>query len=92
MKQIARRDRLKIYSELLMILRDETRKEKFSLTTVQIRLNVPYDRLKKYVSELNNLGLIENEISFRLTEKGTKYITEYEKILEFMKKMGISYQ
>lgn len=91
MKQIARRDRLKIYGDLLTILSEEATKEKIVLTAVQMRLNVPFDRLKKYISELYNLGLIE-EASLKLTEKGKKYISEYEKILDFMEQMGMAYR
>lgn len=92
MKQIARRDRLKIYGDLLSILSEEASREKIVLTSVQMRLNVPFDRLKNYISELHNLGLIEDEVSLRITEKGKKYISEYEKILDFMEQMGMAYR
>ncbi|HSV49359.1 MAG TPA: winged helix-turn-helix domain-containing protein [Candidatus Acidoferrales bacterium] len=91
MKKIARRDKLKIYGDLLAILDEETSKEKVVLTKVQIRLNVPFDRLKGYISELQNLELIENETSLQLTEKGRQYLKEYQKVLDFMKRMGIAY-
>lgn len=92
MKQIARRDRLKIYGDLLSILSEEAYKEKIVLTSVQMRLNVPFDRLKNYISELRNLDLIEDETSLKITEKGKKYILEYEKVLDFMEQMGIAYR
>jgi predicted transcriptional regulator len=53
---------------------------------------VPFDRLKKYVSELIDLGLVKENISFELTEKGKQYLMEYERILEFMKNMGLTYR
>jgi len=92
MKQIARRDRLKIYGDLLTILSEEATEEKIVLTSVQMRLNVPFDRLKNYIAELYNLSLIENEASLKLTDKGRKYVLEYEKILDFMEQMGIAYR
>ncbi len=92
MKQIARRDRLKIYGDLLSILSEEASREKIVLTSVQMRLNVPFDRLKNYIYELHNLGLIEDEASPKLTEKGRKYISEYGKVLDFMEQMGIAYR
>ena len=87
-----RRDRLKIYGDLLAILYDESKKGKFTLTRVQIRLKVPFDRMKKYISELGALELIESEESLKLTEKGKKYLKEYEKVLDFMDDMGIGYE
>ena len=73
-------------------LTDEGKTEKIVLTRVQTRINVPFDRLKNYIFELNELGLIQDETSLKLTEKGKQYLREYEKVLEFMKRMGISYQ
>ncbi|MGE5556729.1 MAG: winged helix-turn-helix domain-containing protein [Methanocella sp.] len=90
MKKIARRDKLKIYGDLLSILNQENTKEKIVLTRIQMRLNVPFDRLKSYITELENLGLIEKE-TLLVTEKGKEYLREYDKVLDFMRRMGIAY-
>ncbi len=92
MKQITRRDRLKIYRDLLSILSEEASKGKIVLTSVQMRLNVPFDRLRNYIAELYNLNLIEDEESLKLTEKGKEFILGYEKILDFMEQMGVAYR
>lgn len=92
MKKIPRRDKLKIYGDLLSVLYSEDKTEKIVLSHLQTRINVPFDRLKKYILELNELGLIQDEKSLKLTEKGKQYLREYERILDFMKRMGISYQ
>jgi predicted transcriptional regulator len=92
MKKIPRRDKLKIYGDLLSVLRSEgDERKKVVLTHVQVQINVPFDRLKNYITELRELGLIEGEISLELTEKGRQYLREYERILEFMKRMGLTY-
>jgi predicted transcriptional regulator len=92
MRKIPRRDRLKIYEDLLLILFNESRKDSIVLTRVQLKSNVPFDRLKTYLAELRELGLIEEEPSLKLTEKGKRYIREYEAVLDFMKRMGLTYQ
>ncbi len=92
MKKISRRDKLKIYGDLLSVLEDEPNKENIVLTQVQVRINVPFDRLKKYISDIKELGFIQDETSLLLTEKGKQYLREYENVLEFMKRMGITYQ
>jgi predicted transcriptional regulator len=92
MKKIARRDRMKIYAELLSILKSEADREDIVLTRLQLRLNVPFDRLKQYLIELRELDLIEDEASPKLTKKGKKYIREYKKVLNFMKRMGLEYR
>ena len=90
--KISRRDKLKIYGDLLLVLDDESKNEKIVLTRVQVRINVPFDRLKKYISDLNDLGLIEDRSSLRLTEKGKQYLREYEEVLDFIKRMGLTYR
>lgn len=83
---------MKIYGDLLSILYSESKEEKIVLTRIQIQINVPFDRLKNYISELASLGLISDETSLRVTEKGKQYLAEYENVLDFMKRMGIAYK
>jgi predicted transcriptional regulator len=90
--KISRRDKLKIYGDLLLVLNDESKNEKIILTRLQVRINVPFDRLKKYISDLVDLGLIDDESSLRITEKGRQYLREYEKVLDFMNRMGLTYR
>jgi predicted transcriptional regulator len=93
MKTIPRRDKMKIYGDLLSALKSEfNERERVVLTHVQVRINVPFDRLKNYITELKELDFIEDETSLKLTEKGKQYLREYEKILDFMKRMGLTYQ
>jgi len=92
MKTIPRRDKLKIYGDLLSALYSESSEGKIVLTQVQVKINVPFDRLKTYITELTNLGLIQDETSLELTKKGKQYLREYEKVLDFMKRMGLAYR
>lgn len=90
--KLGRRDKLKIYGDLLTILYNEREKEDIVMTKVQTQLQVPYDRLKRYIKELAELGLIEDEASLLVTEKGMEYLREYRKILAFMRKIGLTYR
>ena len=92
MKKIQRRDRLKIYGDLLSVLRSESNAEKIVLTQIQAKIRVPFDRLKTYIKELVNLGLVQDETSLLITKKGKQYLREYERVLDFMKRMGLSYR
>ena len=92
MRRLPRRDKLKIYGDLLSIIYSEARTEKVVLTRIQLKTNVPFDRLKIYLTELKELGLIIDEPTLRLTEKGRQYIKEYETVLDFMKRMGLTYR
>ena len=92
MRKLPRRDKLKIYGDLLSTLYNESKKEKVVLTHIQLKTNVPFDRLKTYIAELKELSLIEDETSLKLTEKGKMYLREYETVLDFMKRMGLTYR
>jgi predicted transcriptional regulator len=92
MVKMPRRDKLMIYGDLLSILKTEGNNEKVILTHVQLRMNVPFDRLKNYITDLKELGLVEDEATLKLTDKGIQYLREYRKILDFMKRMGLTYQ
>ena len=91
MKKKARRYKMKIYGDLLLTIKAEKSETgKIVLTRVQTKMNVPFDRLKSYISDLEDLNLIENQLSYNLTEKGKQYLDEYRKILDFMERMGIA--
>ena len=91
MKKLPRRDKLKIYGDLLSII-GETTPDKIVLTRVQIRMNVPFNRFKTYIAELKELGLVQDETSLKLTDKGRQYVREYKAMLDFMTRMGITYK
>ena len=74
------------------MLNEEANGERTVLIRVQLQMNVPFDRLKKYISELKKLGLIEGDTSLKLTEKGKQYLREYENVLDFIKRMGLTYR
>jgi predicted transcriptional regulator len=91
MKKKTRRTKMKIYGDLLSILNAEKRStDKIVLIHVQAKMNVPFDRLKNYISDLEDLNLIEDQSSYNLTKKGKRYLYEYQKILDFMERMGIA--
>jgi len=82
---------MKIYGDILVSIMAETKRGKIALTRIQQKSNVPFDRLKIYLLELRELGLIQDESLPHLTKKGQQYVVEYEKVLDFMKRMGLSY-
>ena len=91
MKKKARRNKMKIYGDLLVSLKAEKKwSDRIILTHIQAKMNVPFDRLKNYISDLEDLGLIEDQVSYNLTQKGIQYLNEYKKIIDFMERMGIA--
>jgi predicted transcriptional regulator len=91
MRTIPRRDKFKIYGDLLSALYYHSSAEKIVLTQIQVEINAPFDRLKTYIRDVKDLGLIQDEASLKLTEKGIQYLRMYKKVLDFMKRMGLEY-
>jgi predicted transcriptional regulator len=91
MKRFARRDKLKIYCDMLCAIQDERNEDQMVLTHVQKKANIPFDRLKTYLRELADLGLVQED-PLKLTEKGKQYVVEYQKVQDFMKRMGLAYR
>jgi predicted transcriptional regulator len=86
---------MKIYGDILSVIASEGSEkdeQEIPLTHIQLMTNVPFDRLKIYLSELKQLGLIQAGSSMEITEKGEQFLIEYEKVLDFMKRMGLGYQ
>ena len=84
------RSKMEIYGDLLAVLKEETNNEKIVMTRIQSQINVPFDRFKKYLAELHNLGLIQDQTTLRLTDKGKEYLKGYEQIVIFMERMGLT--
>ena len=92
MKRKPRRDKFKLYGDLLSAIYYYPTSEKIVLTQIQLKINVPFDRLKTYIAELAELGLIMDDTSLKLSKKGIEYLRMYKKILDFMKRMGLEYR
>jgi predicted transcriptional regulator len=82
------RNKIQIYGDLLTILDGEAKCKKIHLTRIQRKIDVPFDRLKKYVTELQELALIENEKTLKVTKKGKQYIQEYGNIVQSLQNMN----
>jgi predicted transcriptional regulator len=54
--------------------------------------NLPYDRFKECLCQLAQLGMIFNmeKRHFFVTEKGSEYVQEFERISDFLRRMGLS--
>ncbi len=85
------RSRIQIMADILKVIED---RGKARFTHILYGANLSYDRLKKYLKELIDRGLIreetiENVTYYYLTEKGVKFLKEYEKIRKLCDAFGI---
>ena len=59
-------------------------------TRVQLRSNLAYDKLARYLDELENKKMIIQS-PLLITEKGRDFLQDYDRISNFIHEMGIKY-
>ncbi len=83
-----RRDRLTIMAEILKIAREGTLK-----TQIMYRANLSFAQLNDYLSFLKEAKLLkvnttEGRTIYKTTSKGVKYLENFVKVKELLKKTG----
>jgi predicted transcriptional regulator len=92
---VHKRSKFELYGDILLAIRSEIdRNGAARLTRVYGRSNVPYDRFKSYMEDLNKNNLIqmcqvENHEEIRLTTRGVEYIQEYSRVNKFLIAFGL---
>ena len=89
--KLQKRSKLRIYFDVLRILRAELIKNgNPSLTRVAHAANLPYDRFGNCLEHLIQVGMVsQRDQKLILTDKGCEFIQEFERINDFLKRMGL---
>jgi predicted transcriptional regulator len=88
---LSRRDRARIYDEILEYIQERSLqyKKPSTITQVQLKTNVPFVRFKEYLEDLQRKDLVKyDENQIQITPKGIQYLSEYRKVKNFMEKFG----
>ena len=76
-----KRSKLQIYFDVISaIITEKQDKEEISKTRLQHKSNTSYDKLLKYLDEMNQKGLIKLENEIDTTELGTKFYNDYSNV------------
>ncbi|MBI1829694.1 MAG: transcriptional regulator [Thaumarchaeota archaeon] len=86
----SRRNKLEIYYAIMTSIQSEARYGKIRPTRIQFLSNMSYDKINKYFDELENSKMIRKK-PLVLTDKGKEFLVDYEKIHDFMIKLGLKY-
>jgi predicted transcriptional regulator len=84
---------LELYNDILNAIGDEIVNDDNSVvlpTRVQLRCNLAYDKLIRYLDELENRKMILQS-PLLITEKGRDFLQDYDRISNFVLEMGIKY-
>jgi predicted transcriptional regulator len=88
-----RRNKFQIIMDILALI--QRKGNRIKPTHVLYGSNLSHDRLKKYISELEEKGLVEmitekNHNYYKITDKGAKFLEEAKKIKELTDAFGLS--
>ena len=82
-----------MYNDILNAIGDKITNDDNSVvipTHVQLRCNLAYDKLTRYLDELENRKMILQS-PLLITEKGRDFLQDYDRISNFVLEMGIKY-
>ncbi len=87
-----KRDKIEIVFDILSAV--EKKGGKIKPTHLLYKANLSHQRMKKYIAELLEKGLIQEVAEgqnklYMLTEKGTQFIAEYQRIKQFTESFGL---
>lgn len=81
---------MEIYNDVLSAINLELTNGEAKPTRVQSLSNLAYDKLVRYLNELETKKMIlQNPL--RITKKGWDYLQDYDRIKAFMFEMGLKY-
>ena len=84
------RYRPKIFYDILCsIVKQEASGDIARITRVQNEVNLPSDRFRAHLEDMEALGLIEHGEGLTSTEKGRDFVSEYEKVAEVLRRFGL---
>jgi predicted transcriptional regulator len=84
---------LELYNDILKAIVEEITNDDGGVakpTRVQLRSNLAYDKLARYLDELENKKMILQG-PLLITEKGRDFLQDYDRISNFILEMGIKY-
>ena len=87
--KLRRRERTKIFYDILCSIIEQESETRAKITRVQNDVNLPSDRLRAHLREMNTLGLVDYGESLASTEKGRAFVAEFKKVAEILRQFGL---
>lgn len=84
---------MELYNDILKAITEELTSGDDSAakpTRVQLRSNLAYDKLARYLDELENKKMIMQS-PLLITEKGRDFLEDYDRISNFVLEIGVKY-
>jgi predicted transcriptional regulator len=81
---------MEIYNDILSAITKELTDGEAKPTRVQILSNLAYDKLVRYLNELEGKNMIMQD-PLGITERGRDFLQDYDRIKDFVLAMGVKY-
>jgi predicted transcriptional regulator len=81
---------MEIYNDILSAINMELTNGEAKPTRVQILSNLAYDKLVRYLNELEGKKMVMQD-PLQITEKGRDFLQDYDRIKSFVLDMGVKY-
>ncbi len=76
-----KRSKLQIFYDIIVAInQDKIENEKVSKTRIQQKCNTSYDKLVKYLDEMEQKGLIQTSQDIEITQRGQKFFNDYSRV------------
>lgn len=85
-----KRNKMEIYNDILSAITKELTDGEAKPTRVQILSNLAYDKLVRYLNELESKNMIMQD-PLGITERGRDFLQDYDRIKDFVLAMGVKY-
>jgi predicted transcriptional regulator len=85
-----KRNKMEIYNDILSAIKVELTNGEAKPTRVQSLSNLAYDKLVRYLDELESKKMIMQD-PLSITEKGYDFLQDYDRIRDFLSAMNLKY-
>ena len=76
-----KRSKLQIYYDIIVAInQDKIENEKVSKTRIQQKCNTSYDKMVKYLDEMEQKDLIQTSLDIEITQRGQKFFNDYSRV------------
>jgi predicted transcriptional regulator len=84
------RNRERIYYDILCSIMNQEERGYTRITRVQNEVNLPSDRLRRHLREMENLRLLKHSSALASTVKGRAFVSRYRRVLLILKQFGLA--
>ena len=84
-----RRTKTQIFFDIITAVIDGTQNnESIILTRIQVKCNTSYDKLTKYLAEMEDRGMMEKGKSITVTVRGMEFHKDYSRINDLINEIN----